>query len=211
MMTARPSALLRIRAHKSDDRRCARRCWRTPRWGRRPRSPGTTGCAGTGGCRTATGYPVSALSRSSSQPSQNARVTMGLPPGSGPARRRRTVRVGAVFHPTRAHRREGVVPGGRGRAGHRRDDPDRHGRDHPPPAVHARPSAHHPGGNHPRPPRPRPRTPAEADFLRLGDGAHAGQDHGVALLLSPGVEPRERNGQEPDPQAAPLHRGQGGR
>jgi transposase len=32
---------------------------------------------------------------------------------------------------------------------------------------------HHPGGNHPRPPRPRPRTKAEADFLAIGDGAHA--------------------------------------
>jgi hypothetical protein len=32
---------------------------------------------------------------------------------------------------------------------------------------------YHPGGNHPRPPRPRPRTKAEADFLELGDGAHA--------------------------------------
>jgi len=32
---------------------------------------------------------------------------------------------------------------------------------------------HHPGGNHPRPPRPRPRTRAEADFLHIGDGAHA--------------------------------------
>jgi transposase len=32
---------------------------------------------------------------------------------------------------------------------------------------------HHPGGNHPRPPRPRPRTKAEADFLDIGDGAHA--------------------------------------
>jgi hypothetical protein len=31
----------------------------------------------------------------------------------------------------------------------------------------------HPGGNHPRPPRPRPRTKAEADFLAIGDGAHA--------------------------------------
>jgi transposase len=31
----------------------------------------------------------------------------------------------------------------------------------------------HPGGNHPRPPRPRPRTKAEAEFLELGDGAHA--------------------------------------
>jgi transposase len=32
---------------------------------------------------------------------------------------------------------------------------------------------HHPGGNHPRPPRPRARTRAEADFLAIGDGAHA--------------------------------------
>lgn len=32
---------------------------------------------------------------------------------------------------------------------------------------------HHQGGNHPRPPRPRPRTKAEADFLAIGDGAHA--------------------------------------
>jgi hypothetical protein len=32
---------------------------------------------------------------------------------------------------------------------------------------------HHPGGSHPRPPRPRPRTKAEADFLDIGDGAHA--------------------------------------
>lgn len=32
---------------------------------------------------------------------------------------------------------------------------------------------HHPGGNHPRPPRPRARTKAEADFLAIGDGAHA--------------------------------------
>jgi len=32
---------------------------------------------------------------------------------------------------------------------------------------------HHPGGNHPRPPRPQPRTRAEADFLAIGDGAHA--------------------------------------
>lgn len=32
---------------------------------------------------------------------------------------------------------------------------------------------HHPGGNHPRPPRPRPRTKAEADFLDIGEGAHA--------------------------------------
>jgi transposase len=32
---------------------------------------------------------------------------------------------------------------------------------------------HHPGGNHPRPPRPRPRTKAEADFLAIGQGAHA--------------------------------------
>jgi transposase len=31
---------------------------------------------------------------------------------------------------------------------------------------------HHPGGNLPRQPRPRPRTPAEAAFLDLGDGAH---------------------------------------
>jgi hypothetical protein len=32
---------------------------------------------------------------------------------------------------------------------------------------------HHPGGNHPRPPRPRARSKAEADFLAIGDGAHA--------------------------------------
>jgi len=32
---------------------------------------------------------------------------------------------------------------------------------------------HHPGGNHPRPPRPRPRSKAEADFLAIGEGAHA--------------------------------------
>jgi len=32
---------------------------------------------------------------------------------------------------------------------------------------------HHPGGNHPRPPRPRPRSKAEADFLTIGEGAHA--------------------------------------
>src|SRR3982750_598161 len=32
---------------------------------------------------------------------------------------------------------------------------------------------HHPGGNHPRPPRPRAGTKAEADFLAIGDGAHA--------------------------------------
>jgi hypothetical protein len=31
----------------------------------------------------------------------------------------------------------------------------------------------HPGGNHPRPPRPRPRSKAEADFLAIGQGAHA--------------------------------------
>jgi Mu transposase, C-terminal domain len=31
----------------------------------------------------------------------------------------------------------------------------------------------HPGGNHPRPPRPRPRSKAEADFLDIGEGAHA--------------------------------------
>jgi transposase len=31
----------------------------------------------------------------------------------------------------------------------------------------------HPGGNHPRPPRPRPRIKAEADFLAIGEGAHA--------------------------------------
>jgi transposase len=32
---------------------------------------------------------------------------------------------------------------------------------------------HHPGGSHPRPPRPRARSKAEADFLDIGDGAHA--------------------------------------
>ena len=32
---------------------------------------------------------------------------------------------------------------------------------------------HHRGGSHPRPPRPRARTKAEADFLAIGDGAHA--------------------------------------
>ncbi len=31
----------------------------------------------------------------------------------------------------------------------------------------------HPVGNHPRPPRPKPRTKAEADFLDIGEGAHA--------------------------------------
>jgi hypothetical protein len=31
----------------------------------------------------------------------------------------------------------------------------------------------HPGGNHPRQPRPRPRSKAEADFLAIGEGAHA--------------------------------------
>jgi hypothetical protein len=32
---------------------------------------------------------------------------------------------------------------------------------------------HHLGSNHPRPPRPRARSKAEADFLAIGDGAHA--------------------------------------